>query len=69
MGAQQGKEVPGGGGRVHGVPPGAPGHHGHQMMAPPMAGRIGERQTSRIKGLRPPKQRTGANIFTEHSGE
>ena len=68
MGAQQGKEAaggrPGGGGAL---PPGPPLPGGQ----PPMAGRMGERQGSRIKGLRPPKQRMGAggNIFTEHSGE
>ena len=68
MGAQQGKEAaggrPGGGGTL---PPGPPLPGGQ----PPMAGRMGERQGSRIKGLRPPKQRMGAggNIFTEHSGE
>ena len=68
MGAQQGKEAtggarPGGGGAL---PPGPPLPGGQ----PPMAGRLGERQGSRIKGLRPPKQRNiGGNIFTEHSGE
>ena len=66
MGAQQGKEAaggrPGGGGAL---PPGPPLPGGQ----PPLAGRMGERQSSRIKGLRPPKQRLGGNIFTEHSGE
>ena len=68
MGAQQGKEAaggarPGGGGAL---PPGPP----LPGVQPPMAGRLGERQGSRIKGLRPPKQRNiGGNIFTEHSGE
>ena len=59
MGAQQGKEraAPAGGG-----PPPNP---------PPLAGRLGERQGSRIKGLRPRRDgpRVGANIFTEHNGE
>ena len=70
MGAQQGKEIGGGGGGRVGpggngaLPPG----QAHVSM-PAMAGRVGERQASRIKGLRPPKQRTGANIFTEHSGK
>ena len=69
MGAQQGKEVGGGGGRVGAGGNGAlPPGQAHVSM-PAMAGRVGERQASRIKGLRPPKQRTGANIFTEHSGE
>ena len=67
MGAQQGKEAGGGaGGR------GGGGHmspHPHQPPMPPMAGRLGERQGSRIKGLRPQKQKVGANVFTEHSGE
>jgi len=66
MGAQQGKEIGPGGVRhvgAHGMPA-----HGHQVPPPaPMAGRLGERQGSRIKGLRPPKQRNPANIFTEHS--
>ena len=43
--------------------------HPHQPPMPPMAGRLGERQGSRIKGLRPQKQKVGANVFTEHSGE
>ena len=68
MGAQQGKEIGPGGVRhvgAHGMPA-----HGHQVPPPaPMAGRLGERQGSRIKGLRPPKQRNPANIFTEHSGK
>ena len=69
MGAQQGKEIGGGGSRVGAGGNGAlPPGQAHVSM-PAMAGRVGERQASRIKGLRPPKQRTGANIFTEHSGE
>ena len=76
MGAQQGKEVgPGSGGRVAGgqMSP-HPHHHHHQQLPqhpqhPPVAGRLGERQGSRIKGLRQPKQRNAGNIFTEHSGE
>ena len=70
MGAQQGKEIGGGGGGRVGpggngaLPPG----QAHVSM-PAMAGRVGERQASRIKGLRPTKGRTGANIFTEHSGK
>ena len=71
MGAQQGKEAGGGaGGRGGGG--GGGGHmspHPHQPPMPPMAGRLGERQGSRIKGLRPQKQKVGANVFTEHSGE
>ena len=57
MGAQQGKE--------RGVPAVPPQH------PPPLAGRLGERQGSRIKGLRQRREgpRVGGNIFTEHSGE
>jgi len=57
MGAQQAKER---GGPAGGGPPPNP---------PPLAGRLGERQGSRIKGLRQRRDgpRVGANIFTEHS--
>ena len=55
MGAQQGKER------------GAPGP---PPNPPPLAGRLGERQGSRIKGLRQKRDgpRVGGNIFTEHNG-
>lgn len=78
MGAQQGKELGGGqggppGGRMMVPGAGQMSPHPHHAALPPMAGRMGERQGSRIKGLRPPKQRAGAgvggNIFAEHSGE
>ena len=61
MGAQQGKEQRGGAGGGAALPP----------NPPPLAGRLGERQGSRIKGLRPRRdgQRLGGNIFTEHNGE
>ena len=67
MGAQQGKEAAGGGRSP-------PLHHpqlGHHQPHPnpPLAGRLGERQGSRIKGLRSNKARVGGNVFTEHSGE
>lgn len=54
MGAQQGKER------------GAPGP---PPNPPPLAGRLGERQGSRIKGLRQKRDgpRVGGNIFTEHN--
>ena len=61
MGAQQGKEQRGVAGGGAALPP----------NPPPLAGRLGERQGSRIKGLRPRRdgQRLGGNIFTEHNGE
>ena len=65
MGAQQGKEA---GGRQAGAGLSPHLHHHHQPN-PPLAGRLGERQGSRIKGLRSNKQRLGGNVFTEHSGE
>ena len=60
MGAQQAKE--------RGAPPGG---GGPPPNPPPLAGRLGERQGSRIKGLRPRRDspRAGGNIFTEHSGK
>ena len=71
MGAQQGKEAGAGGRSPHlHHPQVAPHHHHHQPHPnPPLAGRLGERQGSRIKGLRSNKARVGGNVFTEHSGE